>query len=152
MRPPRAARATALPSRDEVRRFIAGQTGRVGKREIARAFRLGPEHSVGLRALLKELQAEGATEPGGAKRFRPAGRLPEAAIVQITGTDPDGDALARPVGWQGDGPPPLVLMAPERRGQTALAPGQRVLARLRPIGPGRYEGRTVKRLTEEPGR
>src|SRR6185312_12053094 len=25
-------------------------------------------------------------------------------------------------------------------------------ARLRPIGPGRYEGRTVKRLTEEPGR
>ena len=152
MRPPRAARATALPSRDEVRRFIAGQTGRVGKREIARAFRLGPEHSVGLRALLKELQAEGATEPAGARRFRPAGRLPEAAIVQITGTDPDGDALARPVGWQGDGPPPLVLMAPERRGQTALAPGQRVLARLRPIGPGRYEGRTVKRLTEEPGR
>jgi ribonuclease R len=29
-------------------------------------------------------------------------------------------------------------MAPEPRGQPALAPGERVLARLRPLGPGRY--------------
>ncbi|MBW4091378.1 MAG: ribonuclease R [Proteobacteria bacterium] len=43
-------------------------------------------------------------------------------------------------------------MAPEPHGQSALAPGQRVLARLRPAGPGRYEGRTLKRLAESPGR
>ncbi len=73
-------------------------------------------------------------------------------VVQVTGTDPDGDAIARPVGWEGDGPPPLVLMAPEPRGRPALAPGERVLARLRPIGHGKYEGRTLKRLTEAPGR
>ncbi len=80
------------------------------------------------------------------------GRLPEESVVQITGTDPDGDATGRPAEWNGDGPPPLVLMHPERRGQPALAPGERVMARLRPIGPGRYEGRTVKRLSETPGR
>ncbi len=39
-----------------------------------------------------------------------------------------------PVGWEGEGPPPLILMAPEPRGRPALAPGERVLARLRPIG------------------
>jgi ribonuclease R len=33
-----------------------------------------------------------------------------------------------------------------------LALGQRVLARVRPTGGGRYEGRTVKRLAETPGR
>jgi ribonuclease R len=33
-----------------------------------------------------------------------------------------------------------------------LAPGQRVLARLRRTGPGRYEGRTLKRLAEAPTR
>ncbi|MDQ2801587.1 MAG: ribonuclease R, partial [Pseudomonadota bacterium] len=61
-------------------------------------------------------------------------------------------ALARPIEWDDDGPPPLVLMAPERRGHPALAPGERVLAQLRPAGPGRYEGRTLKRLADSPPR
>jgi ribonuclease R len=77
-------------------------------------------------------------------------------VVQVTGTDPEGDAIARPVGWAGNGPPPMILMAPEPRGQPALAPGQRVLARLRPIpgspGPGRYEGRSIRRVDDAPGR
>ncbi len=142
----------ALPSRDEVRRFVRDAPGRVGKREIARHFGLGPEHARALRDLLKGLSGEGDVAPAGHRRFTAPGRLPDAAIVQITGTDPDGDALARPVGWQGDGPPPLVLMTPEPRGRPALAPGERVLARLRPIAGGKYEGRTLKRLTETPGR
>ncbi len=73
-------------------------------------------------------------------------------MVLVTGTDPDGDALARPVTWDNEGPPPLILMAPEPHGRPALAPGQRVLARLRSAGPGRYEGRTLKRLAETPAR
>ena len=48
-----------------------------------------------------------ASRPAGTARGRPiapsargaAGQLPETAIVQITGTDRDGDALARPVDW-----------------------------------------------------
>lgn len=144
--------APGLPSREAVRQFIRESDGRVGKREIARAFGLGPEHRADLRALLKDLAGAGDVAPAGHRRFTAAGRLPEAAIVQVTGTDPDGDALARPVEWSGDGPPPLVLMASEPRGRPALAPGERVLARLRPIGNGKYEGRTLKRLTEAPGR
>ena len=71
----------------------------------------------------------------------------------ITGTDPDGDAIARPANWDAaNGPPPTVFMAAEPRGHPALAPGERVLARLRPTGPGRYEGRTVRRLADTPGR
>ena len=151
-----ARRGTAgprpFPSREELRRFIREAPGRVGKREISRAFSLGPEHAATLRAALKELAAEGAAAPAGARRFRAPGKLPESMVVQITGTDPDGDALARPVGWQGDGPPPLILMAAEPRGRPALAPGERVIARLKPISPGKYEGRTLKRLTDAPGR
>ena len=147
-RPP----APELPSREAIRRFIREQPGRVGKREIARAFNLGPEQRTALRDLLKQMAAEGQAAPAGHRRFRAPGRLPEAVVVQVTGTDPDGDALARPVDWQGSGPPPLVLMAPEPRGRPALAPGERVLARLKPIGPNRYEGRTLKRLAETPGR
>jgi ribonuclease R len=78
-------------------------------------------------------------------------------VVQVTGTDNQGDAIARPVTWEGNGPPPMILMAPEARGRTALAPGQRVLARLRPIpgrfaGPDRYEGHSIRRLDDAPGR
>jgi ribonuclease R len=73
--------------------------------------------------------------------------------VQITGTDQDGDALARPVEWErAAGQPPMILMHPERKGSPALAPGERVLARLKPMGPGRYEARTLRRVDETPGR
>jgi ribonuclease R len=142
----------ALPSREAIRRFVREQPGRVSKREIARAFNIGPQHRAELRDLLKDLAAEGNLAPAGHRRFAAPGRLPEAMVVQITGTDPDGDAFARPIGWDGEGPPPLVLMLPEPRGRPALAPGERVLARLRPLGAGRYEGRTLKRLSEAPGR
>ena len=71
----------------------------------------------------------------------------------VTGTDPDGDAIARPADWDAaDGAPPVIFMAAEPHGQPALAPGERVLARLKPAGPGRYEGRTIRRVADTPGR
>jgi ribonuclease R len=155
LKPPKKPRQPALatlPSRDDLRRFIRDSAGRVGKREILAHFRLGQEHRPALRALLRDLAGDGEVAPAGHKRFRAPGRLPEAMVVEITGTDPDGDALARPVGWEGGGALPLVIMAPEPRGRPALAPGQRVVARLKPIGPGRYEGRTLKRLSDHAGR
>ncbi len=86
-------------------------------------------------------------------RPQPASPPPAVATeVEIFGTDADGEALARPVGWQGDGPPPLILMEPEARGQPALAPGERVLARLRPLFGNRFAGRTLRRLDTAPGR
>jgi ribonuclease R len=142
-----------MPSRDELRRFIRESPGRVGKREIARAFKLGPADRGALRSALKALAAEGEVAPAGHRRFAAPDRLPDAMVVQITGTDPDGDAIARPLTWEKVGErPPQIFMAPEPRGRPALAPGERVLARLKPIGPGRYEGRTLKRLGEAQGR
>ena len=150
-RRPRSA-AGQLPSRDEIRKFVRESAGRVGKREISQHFNLGPEHRVALRQLLKELAGDGAVAPAGHRRFTAPGRLPDAMVVRITGTDPDGDAIARPVEWREDGPPPIIYMEAEPRGRPALAPGERVLARLKPIGQGKYEGRTLKRLSEAPGR
>jgi ribonuclease R len=74
-------------------------------------------------------------------------------VVQITGTDRDGDAIARPVSWNADdGPPPRIFMTAEPPGRPALAPGERVLARLTPVGRDRYEARTLRRLTDAPAR
>ncbi|MBW4024968.1 MAG: ribonuclease R [Proteobacteria bacterium] len=152
-----------FPSREQIRAFLADAPGRVGKREAMRAFGLGPEHRVAMRTVLKEMAARGEAAPAGHKRFtaphaapRVTGRTPDTLIVEITGIDSEGDPIARPAEWRGDGPPPTIFMQPEARGQAALAPGQRVLARIKPIGEARgarkFEGRTLRRIEGTPGR
>ncbi|HEY3846441.1 MAG TPA: hypothetical protein VGL95_04955, partial [Acetobacteraceae bacterium] len=65
-------------------------------------------------------------QPRPARAGRASAPLPETMVVQVTGTDPDGDAVARPAAWeQADGPPPLIFMRPEVPGRAALAPGER---------------------------
>ena len=59
-------------------------------------------------------------------------------ILRVTGTDPDGELLAHPEHWEGDGPPPVVLLSP-RKNDPAMGPGDRVLAK---IGPRERDGKT----------
>ena len=100
-----------------------------------------PDRNGPLPRLAKDLRADEEAPPSPAAPTR----LPETAVVEVFGTDPDGDPIARPVGWEGSGKP-VIYMHPERRGQTALAAGERVLAKLRHISGEKYEGRTLKRL------
>ena len=92
--------------------------------------------------------------PGKSDRYRdPRDKLPDTTLILITGTDADGDPVGRPAAWNpADGRAPLIRMVAERPGQPGLAPGDRVLARLRPTGAGKYQGRTIHRLTEGPSR
>jgi ribonuclease R len=151
-KPPQATdERSPLPSRDSVKKFLAEAPGKVGLREVARAFSVGPDGKKGLRGIMRSLEADGALDRAGGKKYREAGRLPENAVVEVTGIDRDGEALARPVVWDGPGRPPIIFMMAEARGQPALAPGARVLARLRRICSDKYEGRTIKRLTEKTG-
>jgi ribonuclease R len=79
--------------------------------------------------------------------------LPDTTMILITGTDADGDPVGRPASWDNnDGRAPLIRMMAERSGQPGLTLGDRVLARLRPTGPGQYQGRTIHRLNEGPSR
>ncbi|MEN0074721.1 MAG: ribonuclease R [Paracraurococcus sp.] len=142
-----------LPTKEALRRFLAAHPGKLGKTEIVRHFGLSVDQRPALRALLAELKEDGSLLPAGRRGVsaglaeRP-GRLPEMAVIEVTGTDPDGDPIARPLGWkpESQGRMPVIYMRPEPAGQAALAPGERVLARLKPIGGGKYEGRTVKRI------
>ena len=151
---PRAKAETpqpALPTRDTVKTFLKEATGKVGMREVARAFGVAPDDKKALRGLMKSLEADGVMDRVGPKQFIEAGRLPENAVVEVTGIDRDGEALARPVVWESKSRPPMIFMAAEAKGQPALAPGARVLARLRRIGDDKYEGRTLRRLEEKTG-
>ncbi len=145
-------KAPPVPTKEEIREFIESSPGHVGKREIARAFHLTGPHRPLLRQLLRELEEEGAIQRGRKRRFARHGALPDVMVVEITGTDPDGELLARPLVWREEGAPPRIYMAPERRGQPALGSGDRALARLRRLSDDVYEGRTIRRISAGPAR
>jgi ribonuclease R len=140
-----------FPTRDQLIAFIRSAGSRVGKREIARAFHLDAEQKIELRALLKDLESEGLLARGRGRRFGEPGQLPSVAVIEIAGIDTDGETTARPFGWT-DGMPPLICVAPERRSRGAYAVGEKVLARLKKVGPSRYEARVIRRLTAAPPR
>jgi ribonuclease R len=134
-----------------VKLFLEEAGQNVHFRDVVRAFSVKTEDRKALRGIMKSLELSGHAERAGRKRFTEAGRLPESALVEVTGIDRDGEALARPVVWDGPGRPPVIFMHAEAKGQAALAPGARVLAKLKRIGGDKYEGRTIKRIAEQVG-
>jgi ribonuclease R len=146
-----------FPTKEEVLRFIRESETPVGKREIARAFQLKGSDRIPLKALLKELEREGAVDRGRNRRMGAAGELPEVTVVQIIGPDEDGDLWARPVNIRPDDAEPRILVIEEKRGprvpthpgarsHTALGPGDRVLVRLTRVDADEYEARPIRKL------
>ncbi|WP_376090777.1 ribonuclease R [Roseomonas sp. CCTCC AB2023176] len=134
-----------VPGKEEVRAFLRSNPGRVGMADVVRHFGLGADQRPALREVMRALKEDGTAAPVGRRGLQSSDSLPDMAAVEVFGTDPDGDPLARPIAW--DGPEkPVIYMRPERAGQAALAPGDKVLARITRIGPGKYEGRTFKRI------
>jgi len=141
-----------FPTREAVLEFIRESPVPVGKRELARAFHLTGEDRVPLKALLKQLERDGALERAKGHRLAPPSALPAVAIVLVTGLDADGEVLARPAQSAEGEAVPTIFMQPERRGNPSLAAGDRVLARLRRLDDNTYEGRTIRRLEGGPPR
>jgi ribonuclease R len=136
-----------FPTKDAILALIRSSATPVGKREIARAFKLsGSDHRERLKDLLRELEADGAVERGRNKRVAPPQALPEVAVLEISGVDPDGEAQARPLTWNGEGAPPRIFLLPERKGAPPLAVGDRLLAKLARINDRLYEARVIRRI------
>ena len=158
-------KTSRLPSRQDILDFLArereataktGHAGKIGKREIARAFGVKGADRVALKRLLAELAAEGALDKRG-KRLARKGALPPVALVDIVGRDADGELIATPAEWNEDelGLPPRILIRAPRRAKTGEplpGVGDRALARAEPdrdAGPNDppYVGRIVKLLS-----
>ncbi len=149
----RPKHSAPFPTKQQLLDFIRETPGEVGKREIARAFRIGPADKQALKALMREMVDDGVLERGRKRRVARPGSLSDTAIVEVTGTDTDGELIAKPIAWEQEGRPPRILLAPERRGQGgAIGVGDRVLAKLRRINDHLYEARPIRRLAAEPSR
>lgn len=146
------AQNVPLPSKQQLIDFIREQPGTVGKREIARAFRLSADDRPWLRQMIKELEDSGEIDRGPGRRFAGPGALPDATIIIITGTDSDGELMAKPLVWGEPSAPPRIYVAPAKRGEAALGVGDRALAKMRRLRDGLYEARVLRRLTAGPAR
>jgi len=146
------SRSSGVPTRQEVVDFILGADAPVDRREIARAFKVKGVQRRALDALLRELEGEGLVEQGRGRRVASPGTLPEVAVVDITGIDTDGELVGQPAAWQEEGQAPRVYIAAGRPGTPALAPGTKVLARVRRLSAHEWEAHVMRVLAAPPER
>ncbi len=140
-----------LPSKSELLDFIRSSSGKVGKREVAQAFGIKGPAKIALKSMLKELARDGDVERSSGRRYAPRGALPEVVMVEVTGIDRgEGEALARPLDWEAEEPPPTIRIRGEGRGGVALAVGDRALVRLERREHGAHVARVMRRIEGAP--
>jgi ribonuclease R len=138
-----------LPSKDQIRQWIAENPGLSAKRDIAKAFGIKGDARIELKAMLRELEGEGAVART-ARRFHEAGTLPPVAVLQVLPPDAAGDLYARPL-EEGIEDAPRILIIP-KKGDPALGAGDRILARLAKVDLDDYvyEARLIRVLGTNP--
>jgi ribonuclease R len=135
-----------FPTAEQVLEFIRESPTPVGKREIARAFHITGDQRPALKKLLNELSSAGQVDKGRGRKVAPPKALAAVAVVEITGTDEDGDLLCRPTSWNEKTDPPRILIKPGRRGSGDLGVGNRALVQLKRLSPYDYEARPIRKL------
>jgi len=140
----------SLPSKADILAFIGERRGKVGTREIARAFGLKNDKRAELKRLLRELADEGAVEKR-RKKLHHAGTLPSTVLADITARDADGDLLATPDEWdeEAHGAAPKIRIYIPRKARPGEAPGlgDRVLLHVEEAEEDhgiRHRGRVIK--------
>jgi ribonuclease R len=138
-----------IPTKDQIRQWIAENPGFVAKRDIAKAFGIKGDAKIDLKRILREMEDEGALEKK-ARRFQEPGVLPPVAVLQILAPDASGDLFAVPLEDGVDSSQRVLIVT--QKGDPALGAGDRILGRLTPVkGDGHaYEGRLIRRLGSNP--
>jgi ribonuclease R len=139
------------PSKQQILAFIGEQSGRVGTREIARAFGLKNADRAELKRTLRELADEGRVEQRRKKLHHP-GTLPPVVLADIGTRDADGELIAVPTEWDEElhGAPPKIRVRVPRRARPGevAGVGDRALLRIEETGeddePIRHSGRVIK--------
>jgi ribonuclease R len=141
----------SLPSKDDLLAFIGKQPGKVGTREIARAFGLKNADRAALKQMLRDLTDDGKVKRRRKKLHQP-GTLPHVVLADIASRDRDGELIALPTEWDEteQGPAPKIRVHVPRRARPneIAGVGDRALLRLEETGDKsdaiRHTGRVIK--------
>lgn len=147
---------STLPSREDVVAFISNASGKVAKRDIAKAFNIKGGDRIWLKQMLKDLEIEGVVDRR-RKVVHKAGQLPPVVLADITKRDRDGELIAVPTEWDAEehGPIPTIIIMPVRKprpGMPVAGVGDRALLRVDPLKDTdihRYAGRVTKIIAKK---
>ena len=147
-KPPK--RTPSLPSKADILAFIGKRPGKVGTREIARAFGLKNAMRAELKRMLRDLAVDGVVEKRH-KKLHHAGTLPSTVLADVTARDADGELLATPDEWdeEAHGPAPKIRIPTPRKARPheAAGIGDRVLLHVEETEEDsgiRHRGRVIK--------
>ncbi len=140
-----------FPTKDDLIAFVANQSGKVGTRELARAFGLKNADRAALKTMLRELADEGRIERR-RKKLHHAGTLPAVVVADITARDRDGELIAVPTEWDveehGEAPKIRILVPRKARPGEVAGVGDRALIKTEEVGADgdaiRHHGRVIK--------
>lgn len=137
-----------FPSAEDILAFIRDSSAPATKREISRAFRIQGPDRVAFKQLLKKMVEDGMIEQTAGKSYAPPQSLPEVTTVKIIEIGGDGEWLAVPEKWHGEGRAPLVIIKPDKDDDPV---GTKALVRLRRVhGQNKtYEGRIIKHFSPQ---
>jgi ribonuclease R len=143
-----------FPTREDIVKFIGDQPGKVGKRDIAKAFQIKGSDRIPLKKLLREMAAEGLLDGSRKGGIQRAGDLPNVCVIRVTGRDRDSGLTARAVhdGEVMEGPdaPQISIDETTSRNRNhrtvVVVPGDTALARLRRLKDGVYDARIIRKL------
>ncbi|MCB1531190.1 MAG: ribonuclease R [Rhodospirillales bacterium] len=142
-----------LPEKEDILRLLADAPAPMTKREIVRAFGITGDLRRPMKALLREMEANGhiVKQPG--QIYSVPEALPAVTVVQVSEIDIDGDVFARPADWDEEvqGEAPRIEILPDQRGHPAVKEGDRILVRLRKYTDRFYEGNIIRRLDDPRG-
>ena len=142
--------APSLPSKADILAFIRERPGKVGTREIARAFGLKNAMRAELKRVLRELADDGEIEKR-RKKLHHAGTLPATVLADVTARDSEGDLIATPDEWDAEahGPAPQIRIQTARKARPGEAAGlgDRVLLHVEETAEEdgiRHRGRVIR--------
>ncbi len=136
---------STLPSMQDILDYINNQEKPISKRTIARQFKIKGDNRRYLKNLLKEIEVKGLATKHGHSLGRLENSL-DRCVVHITGTDTNGDLIGRPIKWDTE-LSPQILIEDNPKIKPVLGVGDIILCRLSQISSKVYQGLPLRRIS-----
>ncbi|MBL1242531.1 MAG: ribonuclease R [OCS116 cluster bacterium] len=139
---------TPFPTKAEVIEYINSGTGRIGKRDIARAFHIKGDNRTKLKHMLRDLINSGdvAYEH---RVFQNSKNLPPVITCEVDKLTEDGDYLLLPLSAEVKDRKNLYITLPDKEAKD-LKPGDKALVRIKKTGAEhgveQYSAKLIKKI------
>lgn len=142
-------------TKEQILGAIRARPDKLTRKDVARELGVKGDDRRELRHMLRKMVENGQLVLSQRKTYREAGELPDVMVLRIREVDDEGDLLAVPDKWKGDGEPPRMIVREQPRSKTSkdrgvqVGVGDRALCRIKKTDDG-YAALVMKKLGRGP--